>query len=52
MWATTDPENLASLRVLEKSGPTSQGLTDPVHRWRGLRQRVLFTIGAQQGRIS
>ncbi len=37
MWATADPENLASLRVLEKSGLTRRGLTDPVLTWRGLR---------------
>jgi RimJ/RimL family protein N-acetyltransferase len=48
MWATADPENLASLRVLEKSGLTNRGLTDPVQTWRGLRPRVLFTIEAEQ----
>jgi RimJ/RimL family protein N-acetyltransferase len=48
MCATADPENLASLRVLEKSGLTNQGLTDPVETWRGQRPRVLFTIEAAQ----
>jgi RimJ/RimL family protein N-acetyltransferase len=50
MWATADPDNLASLRVLEKSGLTSQGLTSPVYTWRGARPRVLFTIEAGQWR--
>jgi [ribosomal protein S5]-alanine N-acetyltransferase len=52
MWATADPENLASIRVLEKSGLTNQGLTDPVETWRGERPRVLFTIEAAQWRAS
>lgn len=48
MWATADPDNLASLRVLEeRSGLTNRGLTDPVQTWRGLRPRVLFTIEAE-----
>lgn len=46
MWATADPENLASVRVLEKSGLTNQGLTEPVETWRGQRPRILFTIEA------
>jgi RimJ/RimL family protein N-acetyltransferase len=46
MWATADPENLASIRVLEKSGLTNRGLTEPVETWRGQRPRVLFTIEA------
>jgi ribosomal-protein-alanine N-acetyltransferase len=50
MWATADPDNLASLRVLERSGLTNRGLTDPVATWRGLRPRVLFTIEAEQWR--
>ena len=29
MWATADPDNLASLRVLERSGLTNRGLTRP-----------------------
>jgi RimJ/RimL family protein N-acetyltransferase len=48
MWATADPENLASVRVLDKSGFTNRGLTDPVETWRGLRSRALFTIDAKQ----
>ncbi len=47
MWATADPDNASSLRVLEKSGLTNRGLTDPVQTWRGLRPRVLFTIEAE-----
>ena len=50
MWATADPDNLASLRVLQKSGLTSQGLTSPVQTWRGTRPRVLFTIEAEEWR--
>ena len=50
MWATADPENLASLRVLQNSGLYSQGLTSPVETWRGTRPRVLFTIEAEQWR--
>ena len=50
MWATADPDNLASRRVLEKFGLTSRGLTSPVHTWRGTRPRVLFTIDAEQWR--
>jgi ribosomal-protein-alanine N-acetyltransferase len=50
MWATADPDNLASIRVLEKSGLTRQGLTNPVDTWRGTRPRVLFTIEAEHWR--
>jgi len=50
MWATADPDNLASLRVLEKSGLTRQGLTSPAHTWRGTSPRVLFTMEAEQWR--
>jgi len=50
MWATADPDNLASLQVLEKSGLISQGLTTPVDTWRGARPRILFTIEAGQWR--
>jgi RimJ/RimL family protein N-acetyltransferase len=52
MFATTDPENVASIRVLTKSGLTNQGLTDPVQTWRGLRPRVLFTIDSEQWETS
>lgn len=37
MWATADPETLASVRVLEKTGLANRGLTDPVETWRGCR---------------
>ena len=47
MWATADPENVASVRVLEKSGLTNRGLSDAVQTWRGLCPRVLFTIEAE-----
>lgn len=46
MWATADPQNLASVRVLEKSGLTSRGPSEPADTWRGLRPRLLFTIEA------
>jgi [ribosomal protein S5]-alanine N-acetyltransferase len=52
MFATADPENGASIRVLTKSGLTTQGLTDPVQTWRGLRPRVLFTIDLEQWETS
>jgi RimJ/RimL family protein N-acetyltransferase len=52
MFATADPENDASIRVLTKSGLTNQGVTDPVQTWRGLRPRVLFTIELEQWEIS
>lgn len=48
MWATADPDNLASVRVLEKSGLTNKGLTDQVQTWRGVRPRVLFTMSAEE----
>jgi [ribosomal protein S5]-alanine N-acetyltransferase len=50
MYATTDPDNLASLRVLQKSGLTSEGLTDPVQTWQGERPRVLCSITAEEWR--
>jgi RimJ/RimL family protein N-acetyltransferase len=52
MWATADPENLASVRVLEKSGLTNRGLTEPVETWRGQRPRVLFTLEATRWEAS
>ncbi len=52
MWATADPENVASLRVLEKCGLSNQGPTDGVQTWRGLRPRVLFTIEAGHWGVS
>lgn len=50
MWATADPENLASIRVLENAGLTSRGPTDEVQTWRGVRPRILFTIEAERWR--
>jgi [ribosomal protein S5]-alanine N-acetyltransferase len=50
IWATADPENVASIRVLEKSGLTNRGLTDPVVTWRGTRPRVQFTMAAEEWR--
>jgi [ribosomal protein S5]-alanine N-acetyltransferase len=44
LFATADPENTASIRVLTKSGLRNEGLTDPVETWRGVRPRLLFTI--------
>jgi RimJ/RimL family protein N-acetyltransferase len=52
MFATADPENEASIRVLTKSGLTNQGLTDPVQTWRGVRPRVLFMIEPEQWETS
>ena len=52
MWATADPENLASVRVLEKSGLTNRGLTEPIETWRGQRRRILFTIEAARWEAS
>ena len=47
MWATADPGSIRSpFRVLEKSGLTNRGLTEPVETWRGQRPRILFTIEA------
>jgi len=50
MWATADPDNLVSIRVLEKSGLTRQGLTNAAQTWGGTRPRLLFTIEAEQWR--
>lgn len=44
IFATADPENTASIRVLTKSGLNCEGPTDSVHTWRGIRPRLLFTI--------
>ena len=44
MYATADPENLASRRVLEKSGLTCDGPSESVETWRGPRPRLLFSI--------
>ena len=51
MRATADPDNLASLRVLQKlSGLTSQGPPSSLQTWRGTRPIVLFTIEAEEWR--
>ena len=42
--ATADPENRASVRVLEKCGLVCEGETEPVDTWRGSRPRLLFSI--------
>lgn len=44
MYATADPDNLASIRVLEKSGLTCDGPMGLVETWRGPRPRLLFSI--------
>lgn len=45
MVATADPENKASIRVLEKAGLICEGASDPVDTWnKGPRPRVLFAI--------
>lgn len=43
--ATADPENTASIRVLEKAGLAHEGVTDPVDTWnKGPRRRLLFAM--------
>lgn len=44
MYATADPDNVASIRVLEKSGLICEGPIGPVETWRGLRPRLLFSM--------
>ncbi|HEX3564936.1 MAG TPA: GNAT family N-acetyltransferase [Acidimicrobiales bacterium] len=44
MYATADPENAASIRVLTKAGLRNEGPTGPVATWRGMRPRLLFSI--------
>jgi ribosomal-protein-alanine N-acetyltransferase len=44
MCATSDPDNLASVRVLEKSGLTPDGPIRLVETWRGPRPRQLFSM--------
>ena len=44
MCATADPDNLASVRVLEKSGLACDGSIGLVETWRGPRPRLLFSI--------
>lgn len=48
--ATADPDNGASIRVLTKSGLRSEGPADPVETWRGVRQRLLFSIDREAWR--
>jgi [ribosomal protein S5]-alanine N-acetyltransferase len=43
MFATCDPDNIGSRRVLEKAKMTCEGLlTEPVQTWRGPRPRLRF----------
>lgn len=44
MCAIADPDNLASVRVLEKSGLTCDGPIGLVETWRGPRPRLLFSM--------
>jgi RimJ/RimL family protein N-acetyltransferase len=44
MCATSDPDNLASVRVLTKSGLTCEGPIGLVETWRGPRPRLLFSM--------
>jgi RimJ/RimL family protein N-acetyltransferase len=42
VFATADPDNLASRRVIEKSGLTYVGIVENVQTWRGKRRRVRY----------
>jgi RimJ/RimL family protein N-acetyltransferase len=42
VFATTDPENAASRRVIEKCGLSEVGLVENVQTWRGKRPRVMY----------
>jgi ribosomal-protein-alanine N-acetyltransferase len=43
VFATCDPDNIGSRRVLEKAEMTCEGLlTEPVQTWRGPRPRLRF----------
>ncbi|MEY2468290.1 MAG: [ribosomal protein S5]-alanine N-acetyltransferase [Actinomycetota bacterium] len=44
LFATADPENAASRRVLEKSGFEYVGIVDHVPTWRGPRPRLIFEL--------
>jgi ribosomal-protein-alanine N-acetyltransferase len=44
LFATADPDNAASRRVLEKSGLTLVGAVDDVETWRGSRRRVMYEL--------
>ena len=44
LFATADPDNAASRRVLDKSGLTFGGVMDNVQTWRGPRPRVIYEL--------
>jgi RimJ/RimL family protein N-acetyltransferase len=44
LFATADPDNAASRRVLDKSGLTFAGVMESVHTWRGPRPRVVYEL--------
>lgn len=50
-WATADPENLASIRVLEKPRPYQPRPDRTRWTWRGERPRVLFTMEADRWEV-
>jgi RimJ/RimL family protein N-acetyltransferase len=47
LFATADPGNAASRRVLEKTGFTLVGAVTDVETWRGMRPRVTYELVAQ-----
>jgi RimJ/RimL family protein N-acetyltransferase len=47
VFATADPDNAASRRVLQKSGLTSVGAVESVETWRGPRPRVMYELVAR-----
>ena len=44
LFATADPDNVASRRVLDKSGLTVGGVVENVQTWRGPRPRVIYEV--------
>ena len=44
LFATADPDNAASRRVLDKSGLTFGGVMENVQTWRGPRPRVIYEL--------
>ena len=44
LFATADPANAASRRVLEKSGLSDVGVVGDVQTWRGQRPRVMYEL--------
>jgi RimJ/RimL family protein N-acetyltransferase len=44
LFATADPENAASRRVLEKSGLSYVGIVEGVPTWRGPRPRLIYEL--------